>query len=213
MVVRDERESLLRSLKGYLEDLVESGVDELAFGEPDLPSPRETIRRAEPIPEQPRRTEPVSQESGPLAAAGPALLLEGNPQARLLFIAAGTGFSSAGGELLEKIIVAMRHTRDQVCLLSFDPCSGAAADSLAATVADRIAAIAPEVVVTLGEAATRMLVQSEEPLEQLRGRFHESGGIPTMPSFHPEALLADETLKRDVWNDMQQVMRRLEQPR
>lgn len=187
MVEMGERELLLGSLKGYLEDLRESGMDELPFAK--LPPAAKQERVATSLPER-------------------EFLMEGNPRARLLFLLAGTGFSSAAGALLEKIVVAMGFTANSVCLLSVPPGDGGGAACRAA-ISGRIAEVAPEVVVTLGEQGTRLLLENEAPLERLRGRFHDFGGIPLMPSFHPDAMLADQSLKRDVWSDMQQVMRRL----
>ena len=180
MVEMEERELLLASLKGYLEELGESGVDELCFAQ--LPVLEEDCR------------------------------MEGSSRARLLFVTTGAGFAGAVGELLEKIIGAMGFARGEVCLLVIGTCSGAGAGSLRGSISGRIAALAPEVAVTLGEAATHLLLASEEPLERLRGRFHDLCGIPLMPSFHPDAMLENQALKRDVWSDMQQVMRRLAQP-
>ena len=179
MVEMDERGLMLRSLKEYLEELGESGVDELTFWQA-------------PVQENDCR-------------------LEGNPLARLLFVITGAGFAGAAGELLEKIIVAMGFARGEVCLLIMDACPEVPG-SLRGTVTGRIAAVAPEVTVALGEQATRLLLGSSEPLERLRGRFHDLGGIPVMASFHPDAMLENPALKREVWSDMQQVMKRLVQP-
>ena len=188
MVEMGERELLLGSLKGYLEDLRESGVDELIFT--TLPPAAKLERAGTSLPEQ-------------------EFLVEGDPRGRLLFLMAGTGFSSAAGELLEKIVVAMGFTANSVCLLSVPPGDGRGTGLCRAAISGRIEEVAPEVVVTLGEQGTRLLLENDAPLERLRGRFHDFGGIPLMPSFHPDAMLADQSLKRDVWSDMQQVMRRL----
>ncbi|MBT7298581.1 MAG: hypothetical protein HN849_03665, partial [Victivallales bacterium] len=42
-----------------------------------------------------------------------------------------------------------------------------------------------------------------------RGEWREYQGIPVMPTFHPSYLLRLPQAKRDVWNDLQQVMQRL----
>jgi len=179
MVEMEERELLRRSLKGYLEELGESGVDELYFA--------------------------------PLPVLEEGCRLEGNPRARLLLLTTGAGYAGEAGALLEKIIVAMGFAKAEVCLLIMDPCE-ASAGSLRGAIAARIAAVAPKVAVTLGEPATQLLLASDQPLERLRGRFHDLSGIPLMPSFHPDAMLENPALKREVWSDMQQVMRRLAPP-
>ena len=177
MVELEERESLLRSLKGYLADLAESGVDELVFSS------------------QP--------------AAEPDCRMEGDPRARLLFVMTGSGFAGEAGGLLEKIVLAMGFAREEICLLSIGSCPDGAQAAWRGFIAERIAAVGPEVVVALGEQSAKLLLPSEQALERMRGRLHDFNGIPVMPSYHPDAMLANEALKRDVWNDMKQVMTHL----
>lgn len=179
MVEVDERESLLRSLKGYLADLAESGVDELLFA--SQPAPELDCRR------------------------------EGSERARLLFLMTGSGFAGEAGGLLEKIIVAMGFSRENICLLSIGCCPDGAPAAWRGPLRERIAAVGPEVVVTLGEQSTKLLLSADQPLERLRGRFHDSDGLKVMPSYHPDAVLADQNLKRGVWNDMKLVMAQLDQ--
>ena len=50
----------------------------------------------------------------------------------------------------------------------------------------------------------------EESLARMRGRFHNWQGIATYCTYHPAYLLRTPSAKRMVWDDMQQVMRRLE---
>lgn len=219
MVEMDERETVLGSLKGYLAELLESGVDELTFarqvaggGEKGAavqspPAPAVAVPRAPtpaPEPAAPVHAEASSRPSAP----EDSLRLEGDPRSRLLFVMHGSGFAGEAGELLEKIVSAMGFGKEQVGLLSF-----ASGEASSAAVAGRIAALAPEVVVSMGEEATSLLLQSETPLQRLRGRFHDLAGIALMPTHHPEAMLEDQGLKRDAWNDMQQVMGRLGQGR
>lgn len=177
MVDMEERELLLHSLKGYLEELGESGVDELAFAMP--PALERDFRSV------------------------------GNPRARLVLVMTGAGFAGAAGELLAKIVQAMGLAVPDVCLLSFGAGSPGAGSPGREALLGRIVAVGPEVVVTLGEQAAQLLLESAESVEKLRGRFHDLGGTPLMPTLHPDAMLENPALKREVWSDMQQVMRRL----
>jgi uracil-DNA glycosylase len=45
----------------------------------------------------------------------------------------------------------------------------------------------------------------------LRGNWHLYRGVPVMPTFHPSYLLRNQSwsVKRQVWEDMLQVMERL----
>jgi uracil-DNA glycosylase len=193
MVEMQEREQLLGSLKGYLEDLLESGADELFFveGAPCAPAvngaPAETV---EPLAEQ-------------------QITETGNPRARLLFVLTGAGFAGPSGELFAKIVKAMGFAREQVLLLSFPPESSVVDLKLRSSLLNRIAVVDPAAAVALGEAAAQLLLQSGDSIFDLRGHFHDLQGVPLMATLHPDQLLADETLKREVWNEMQQVMRKL----
>ena len=241
MVEMEERELLTRSLRGYLEDLAESGLDELAFGEAVVPQQQRTVDAGRAaVPQQQVAADagkpavsqrPCADDAGRAAVsqqqcqgeelgevtlaqptvARPACKGEGNPLARLLFVMSGAGLATPAGGLLAKIMLAMGFASSEVFLLSFaeeTPAGGGLRDELLS----RIAEVGPEAVVALGEKAVRLLLQSDEPVEKLRGRFHDLAGIPLMPTLHPDAMLANEALKREVWSEMQQVMRRLAQP-
>jgi uracil-DNA glycosylase len=169
-----EREVLLQALKGYLEELRDSGVDELNFAEP-------------------------APSTGGCSATG-------DPRARLLLVMSGAGFAGEAGALLLKIIEAMGFNAETAQLLSFSVDASGAASATREELLSRIAAVAPAAVVALGDAAAQLLLQSREPVATLRGSFHDLAGIPLMPSLHPEALLKNPALKREVWDDMKQVM-------
>jgi DNA polymerase len=183
---RNERGLLLASLKGYLEELRDTGLDELVFGGPSAAGGVDGRTPAE----------------FPIRGSG-------NPRARLLFVLTGVGFAAPSGELLSKVILAMGFSPEHVYLLGFDPVEPGDADRLRQGLLGRIAAVAPEVVVALGEPAAQLLMASGDPIALLRGRFLDLAGIPLLATLHPDQLLLDAALKRQVWNEMQQVMARL----
>jgi DNA polymerase len=73
-----------------------------------------------------------------------------------------------------------------------------------------LAAINPRVICALGSVAARALLETETPISRLRGRFYEFLGIPVMPTFHPAYLLRNPEKKKEVWEDVQQIMKMLE---
>jgi uracil-DNA glycosylase len=154
---------------------------------------------------------------------------EGSAQARLVFIGEGPGaeedrsgrpFVGPAGQLLSKIIQAMKLTRDQVYICNVIKCRPAGnRDPRSEEVAScrpflvrQLAAIEPEVVCTLGTHAAQTLLNSTEPVSRLRGRFHTFGNIRVMPTFHPAYLLRHPEHKRDVWEDMKKIMALLRIP-
>lgn len=150
----------------------------------------------------------------------------GNPQAKLVFVGEAPGrdedllgepFVGAAGQLLTKIIQAMGLQRGDVYICNVLKCrppqnrdpEPEEVEACSSFMLRQIQAIKPAALVALGKFAAQTLLQTKTPISKLRGEFHNYHGIPLMPTFHPSALLRDETLKRPVWEDMQQVMQRL----
>ena len=68
-----------------------------------------------------------------------------------------------------------------------------------------IAAAQPEVIVVLGNTATKNLLDTREGITRLRGNFQDYKGIRVMPTFHPAYLLRDPSKKRETWEDLKKV--------
>lgn len=149
---------------------------------------------------------------------------EGHPEARLVFVGEGPGFEEdqqgrpfvgAAGRLLTKIIAAMGLDRNQVYICNIVKCRPPnnrtpAPDEIASCfpfLKRQIAAIHPDFICALGAVAAHTLLESDRPISNLRGRFHEWMGVPVMPTYHPAYLLRNPEKKREVWEDIQQLMR------
>jgi len=150
---------------------------------------------------------------------------DGNTGADLMFIGEGPGadedregipFVGAAGQLLTKIIGAMKIRREDVYIANIVKCRpprnrNPEPDEAAACLPyleRQIELVAPKVIVTLGAVPLRFLLD-QKGIRRLRGNWLEYKGIPVMPTFHPSYLLRVPDAKRDVWNDMQQIMARL----
>ncbi|MEJ2158816.1 MAG: uracil-DNA glycosylase, partial [Desulfobacteraceae bacterium] len=70
----------------------------------------------------------------------------------------------------------------------------------------QLAAIAPQVICTLGAFAAQTLLDTTDPISRLRGRFHDFKGFKLMPTYHPAYLLRNPDQKRFVWEDVQKIM-------
>ena len=66
----------------------------------------------------------------------------------------------------------------------------------------------------LGATAVEGLLGISGGITKLRGRWREFHGVPVMPTYHPAYLLRNEALseKRKVWEDMLQVLEKLDRP-
>ena len=146
----------------------------------------------------------------------------GNPSADLMFVGEAPGreedeqglpFVGAAGQLLTKIIEAMGTTREDVYIVNTVGCRppenrNPEPDEVAACrpfLQEQIRLVAPRVIVTLGTFATQVILQTEEPISRLRGRWHAAHGARVMPTFHPAYLLRSPKGKKEVWADMQLV--------
>ena len=68
--------------------------------------------------------------------------------------------------------------------------------------------IKPRVIVALGATAVQGLLGTTEGITRLRGRWKQyRGQIDVMPTFHPAYLLRTPSAKREVWDDLQEVLR------
>jgi uracil-DNA glycosylase len=150
----------------------------------------------------------------------------GNPNARLMFVGEAPGededlkgepFVGKAGQLLTKMIEAMGLRREDVYICNTVKCRppnnrNPELDELAACepfLKGQLAAVKPEVIVTLGKFAAQALLRDQTPITRLRGQWREYEGIPVMPTFHPAYLLRSPQEKAKVWEDLQRVMTKL----
>lgn len=162
----------------------------------------------------------------------------GDSWARLVFVGEAPGFDEdrqglpfvgRAGKLLTQMIVAMGLGRENVYICNILKCRppnnrDPAADEIAACsphLFEQVSIIGPEVIVALGAPATRLLLNTNESIGRLRGRFHDffpSGtpmvgdAIPLMPTYHPAYLLRSPGEKKKAWADLQMVMKLLGLP-
>lgn len=152
----------------------------------------------------------------------------GNPHARLVLVGEAPGreedergepFVGEAGRLLDRILFAMGLQREEVYICNVEKCRPPEnRDPLPEEIAAcepflkrQLAAIRPQLIVTLGRFAAQTLLRDQTAITRLRGQWREYEGIPLLPTFHPAYLLRNPTCKREVWEDMKQVMLRLRQ--
>jgi len=150
----------------------------------------------------------------------------GNPNARLVFVGEAPGadedrlgepFVGKAGQLLTKIIEACRLRREDVYIANVLKCRPPgnrtpAPDEVAhcrGYLDRQLAIIRPEYICCLGAVATRCLLGLDSPMNRLRGQFFEYEGTPVLCTYHPAYLLRNPAAKRDVWEDMKLLMRKL----
>jgi uracil-DNA glycosylase family 4 len=154
----------------------------------------------------------------------------GNPHARLVFVGEAPGreedekgepFVGEAGRLLDRILFAMGLAREDVYICNVQKCRPPGnRDPLPEEIAAcepflkrQLAAIEPEMIITLGRFATQTLLSDPAAISHLRGKWQQYQGIPLLPTYHPAYLLRTPAAKREVWEDMKQVIKRLRETR
>lgn len=156
-----------------------------------------------------------------------AVFARGNPQADLVFVGEGPGFNEdqqglpfvgAAGELLDKMIGAMGYGRDEVYICNIVKCrppnnrkpDPEEMETCSAYLRPQLEAVSPKVIVALGATAVQGLIGTSTGITRMRGQWKlYRGRIPIMPTFHPAYLLRSPDKKREVWNDLKDVLAKL----
>ena len=128
----------------------------------------------------------------------------------------GIPFVGRAGELLTKIIEnGMKTRREDVYIANVIKCRppqnrDPTPEEVATCrpfILEQINMVNPRVIVTLGRVAAQALLQTSRSITHMRGTWQEIEGRPVMPTFHPAYLLRNPAGKRDVWSDIQEVLR------
>ena len=151
----------------------------------------------------------------------------GNPDGDIIFIGEGPGmqedrqgipFVGKAGQLLDKMIVAMGYGRDEVYVANIVKCRPPdnrkpepdEVEACAPYLEEQLSLVRPKVMVALGATGVQGLIGTTMGITRMRGQWKlYKGRIPLMPTFHPAYLLRQPAKKREVWNDLKQVMKRL----
>jgi DNA polymerase len=165
-----------------------------------------------------------------------ALLGHGSLDAKVLFVGeapsleemeTGKAFAGASGELLHKILAAAAISPADcffapVMVWRPEPPTQygkrpPTARELAFNVPylrAQIDVVAPRVVVALGAQAFEALHGRSPTITQARGQWFDLGGLPLLPTFHPNYLLhsPSASAKRSVWEDFLLLMEKLGLP-
>lgn len=226
----DTPREVMASLRRYLEELRETGVEGLPLIGPASSASVRGVSSAPVASGDVRETlDEIRREMGgchrcALGAGRTNLVFGvGNPDARLMIIGEAPGrdedlrgepFVGEAGQLLTKIIEAMGFARGDVYICNVLKCrpphnrdpAPAEIEACSSFMHRQVKAVGPEAILAMGTCAAQTILGTKEPISRLRGRFHDYHGIPLMPTFHPAFLLRNPERKRDVWDDVRQVM-------
>jgi uracil-DNA glycosylase family 4 len=147
---------------------------------------------------------------------------DGPPDARLMLIgegpgkdedAAGIPFVGRAGQLLDKILQAAEIKRKEVYIGNVVKCRPPGnrlpnpdeVKECQNYLEAQIRIIKPQMIVCLGALASQVVIDPKARIGQVRGRWFARNGIKIMATYHPAALLRNESYKRPVWEDFKQI--------
>ena len=149
---------------------------------------------------------------------------DGNPKAEVMLVGEAPGsdedrdgrpFVGVSGQLLDRMLAAIGLSRDHVYVANtvyWRP-PGNRSPTQAETAAclpfiqRQIELVAPKILVLLGGAAAKTMLNRGEGITRLRGRRFEyestglAGPIPALAAYHPAFLLRQPSQKREAWQD------------
>jgi uracil-DNA glycosylase len=143
----------------------------------------------------------------------------GSSDARVLFIGEAPGadedkqgepFVGKAGQLLNKIIEACKLTRQEIYICNILKCrppgnrlpAPAEAANCREYLQGQLAAVDPDYIVCWGSCAAQNLLETNQAIGKLRGRFYQHGRAKVLCTYHPSYLLRNPAAKKDVWEDM-----------
>lgn len=153
---------------------------------------------------------------------------DGNRNAKVMFIGEGPGadediqgipFVGKAGKLMNMAVEGLEIKREEIYIANVVKCRppgnrNPEDDEVAACLdylRSQVMLVKPKIIVLLGNVALKNILGKEYGITSSRGKWVEKKGILYMPTFHPAALLRDESKKIDFWNDLKEVKRKSEE--
>ena len=134
----------------------------------------------------------------------------GNPHAKVMFVGEGPGknedlkgepFVGAAGKLLDQMLERIGVPRGDIYIANILKCRppnnrDPHPDEIEACtpwLREQVASVHPTVLVTLGNFATKFILQTTRGITQLRGQVQVTGPFRVIPMFHPAAAIYDRS--------------------
>ena len=151
---------------------------------------------------------------------------DGTRDAKVMFIGEGPGadedaqgipFVGKAGKLMNMAFAGVGIKREEVYIANVVKCRPPANRNPAKDEEEacreyleaQIKLVNPKIIVLLGSVALKNILGEEYGITKTRGEWIEKNGIMYMPTFHPAALLRDESKKIDFWKDLKEVKEKL----
>ena len=131
----------------------------------------------------------------------------------------GEPFVGKAGQLMDKAFIGLGIKREEVYIANIVKCrppqnrnpENDEAVACMDYLRSQVMLVKPKIIVLLGSVALKNILGNEYGITASRGKWIEKNGIIYIPTWHPAALLRDETKKIDFWKDLKEVIKRLEE--
>lgn len=154
----------------------------------------------------------------------------GNKNSDILFVGEGPGYNEdiegvpfvgKAGQLLDKMLKSIDLDRGQVYIANIVKCRPpqnrdplpeereACLDFLRM----QFLLIKPKIIVCLGRIAAQAIIEPNFKITKNRGIWYNKKGIYIIATYHPSALLRDESKKRPAWEDLKSIKKKYEELR
>lgn len=148
---------------------------------------------------------------------------DGNPNAKIMFIGEGPGgdedkqgvpFVGKAGQLMNQAFKGLGIDRSKIYIANIVKCRPPGnrtplkneAMACLGYLRNQVMLVKPEIIVLMGNTALKNILGDEYGITSCRGKWIEKKGIKYMPTFHPAALLRDDSKKIEFWNDLKLVL-------
>jgi DNA polymerase len=146
----------------------------------------------------------------------------GDSHARVMFIGEGPGknedlkgepFVGAAGQFLNELLAHAGLRRDEVYIANVVKCrppgnrdpEAIEIDTCTPFLREQIRLIRPDVLVTLGNFATKFVLKTQTGITRLHGTVQQAGRFTVLPIFHPAAAIYDRTKRDDLFTDFERL--------
>lgn len=150
----------------------------------------------------------------------------GNKNADVMFIGEGPGadediqgipFVGKAGKLMDMAFEGIGIKREDVYIANIVKCRPPQnrvpeqdeADGCLNYLRNQVILVKPKIIVLLGSTALKNILGKELSITACRGKWIEKKGIHYMPTWHPAALLRDESKKIEFWRDLKLVAEKM----
>lgn len=151
----------------------------------------------------------------------------GNKEADLMFIGEGPGadedasgipFVGKAGKLMNMAFQGLEIDREKVYIANVVKCrppgnrnpEDEEAEACLDYLRSQVIMVKPKVIVLLGSIALKNILGKDYGITNSRGKWVEKNKIWYMPTFHPAALLRDESKKILFWKDLKEVKEKID---